>query len=78
MRTKAYSNSGTTWLGDIQVVVPVLVGIGADAISGIWVFGGIMAARIVTGWMDLEHIHATDYLMEFLGSKAPARVKAAK
>ena len=74
VRLKAYSNAGSTWLGDVQVAVPLLVGIGSTAGSGFVVFTAILALRVCAGWLDLERIHATDYLMEFLGKKAPARV----
>lgn len=76
VRLKAYSNAGATWLGDVQVVVPLLVGLETGAQSGAAAFAVLFVARIMAGCLDLERIHATDYLMEFLGKKAPARVRA--
>ena len=79
IRLKAYGNCGSTWLGDLQVLLPVLYAAGtADVTTAIVLALFMYGARVVAGWMDLHLIHATDYLMEFQGSKAAARVKVVR
>jgi len=77
VRIRAYSNVGGTWVGDLQIALPVLAGL-VDVSSGIAWFVLIYLLRIVAGYLDYEKIHATDYLNWFQGTKAAARVKVLK